>query len=308
MTTFINTSVTAPSISHDIFIFDDVSGYFVTATVGDISHNTITFGNGNFDSVTTEVGDISHNTIALGNGDFDLVQVFGSSSHDAIALGNGVSDGVTVGGSSRRDAIALGNGGDDFVVVGGSSRHDAISLGNGIGDSVRVFGGSSHDLIIVGNGNLDQITLNAPSSGTATGGDTIITGTGNSDTVNVAAHTLADTFGFALGTGATALSQTIVTGARVGDQVAVGNNSGLVLTNGEGLGNTLVQKGAVGGLTTVNGFITFLGVLTKGDTYTADSGGNTFIVTDTSNGHVCGVEIVGVFEHNSIAHHQLTLG
>jgi hypothetical protein len=48
--------------------------------------------------------------------------------------------------------------------------------------------------------------------------------------------------------------------------------------------------------------------LTTGDTYTADSGGDTFIVTDTLSGKVGGVELVGVFEHNSLSGHILTLG
>jgi hypothetical protein len=50
--------------------------------------------------------------------------------------------------------------------------------------------------------------------------------------------------------------------------------------------------------------------LTTGDTYTADSGGNTLVVTDTLSGKVGGIEIVGVFENNSIAanSHILTLG
>ena len=170
-------------------------------------------------------------------------------------------------------------------------------------------GTSTNNQIIFGNGNNDAVTL--PSGA---GGDTIVTGTGNSDTVQVGAHSPnnPDTFGFALGTGSTALSQTTVTGAQAKDQVAVGNSSGLVLTS-NGLGNTLVQDGATAGtLNTVNDFINFLlshGGLTKGDTYTADSGGDTFIVTDTSNGHVGGVEIAGIaFESNSITGHILTLG
>jgi len=129
--------------------------------------------------------------------------------------------------------------------------------------------------------------------------------------VNVATHTNADTFGFALSTGGTASSQTTVTGAQAGDHVAVGNSSGLVLTKPNGLGNTLVQEGAIAGLNSVNTFITYLGSyggLTKGATYTADNGSSTFIVTDTQNGNTGGVQIVGVFEHNSITHHVLTLG
>jgi hypothetical protein len=208
--------------------------------------------------------------------------------------------------------ITFGDGNGDFVTAATTDfSNNTITFGDGAGDyvSVSVIDGSTstNNQIILGNGNNDSVTL--PSGD---GGDLIITGTGNSDKVQVGTHpnTNPDTFGFALGTGATALSQTTINGALAGDQIAVGNSSGLV-TGSNGLGNFLVQDGALAGLNTVNDFINYLtshGGLTKGDTYTADSGGDTFIVTDTASGKVGGVEIVGAFENNSVSGHILTLG
>jgi hypothetical protein len=304
--------LSAPSVSDDVFVFDNVSGYFVDATTGDVSSNTITFGDGNGDSVTADVGDISHNTITFGGGSGDSVLSAGDISSNKISFGNGNGDEVNSGfdsGDISSNKISFGDGNGDEVNAGNNISNNKISFGNGNGDFVSTFGSfstSTNNQIIFGNGNNDTVTL--PSGA---GGDIIITGTGNSDTVQVGAHTSADTFGFALGTGATALSQTTVTGAKAGDQIAVGNSSGLVVTN-SGLGNTLVQDGAITGITTVNGLISYLnshGGLTTGDTYTADSGGNTFVVTDTQSGKVGGIEIVGVaFEHNALANHVLTLG
>src|SRR5262249_40042903 len=93
MATFINQSLSATSVSKDKFIFDDVNGYFVNATVGDMSQNTITFGNGNFDRVFAN-GDISKNTITFGDGVTDFVTAFGNISQNTITFGNGDSDQV----------------------------------------------------------------------------------------------------------------------------------------------------------------------------------------------------------------------
>jgi hypothetical protein len=191
------------------------------------------------------------------------------------------------------------------VQIVGSIDHDTITLGNGSNDLVLA-SGSGHDLIIVGNGNNDQIILNFVFSGTAIGADTIITGTGSSDTVTVAAHTNADTFGFSLGTNGT--SFTTVTGAQAGDHVAVGNSAGLVLTDPNGLGSTLIQASTTD--TTLASFIQSLGALTDGHTYVGfnQTAQETFIVTETQSGQTGAVEIVGqAFANNSIAGHVLTL-
>ena len=70
MATFINTSLTAPSVTKDTFTFNNDSNYFVNATVGDISQNTITFGNGGGAAVDGE-NNISQNTITFGDGGDD---------------------------------------------------------------------------------------------------------------------------------------------------------------------------------------------------------------------------------------------
>jgi hypothetical protein len=207
--------------------------------------------------------------------------------------------------AAAANTITFGNGVRDIVSVSGSIDHDAITFGNGAGDAVTVGGGSGHDLIIVGNGDADEITLNVP-SGTATGGDTIITGTGFFDAVGVAAHTNADTFGFSLGTNGT--SFTTVTGAQAGDHVAVGNSAGVVLTDPNGLGSTLIQASTTD--TTLASYISSLGTLTNGDTYVGfnQTVKETFIVTATQSGQTGAVEIVGqAFAHNSIADHALIL-
>ena len=79
MTTFINQSLSAPSVSKDKFIFDDVNGYFVIPNVGDISSNKITFGNGLFDFVGA-AGNISQNTFTFGDGVGDSVRVSATSA------------------------------------------------------------------------------------------------------------------------------------------------------------------------------------------------------------------------------------
>ena len=157
------------------------------------------------------VGNLSDNTITFGQGSGDHVSVFGDLIHNTITFGNGNGDYVT---------NIVGFVGFFFA---GQSSSNTIIMGNGTGDSVNL--------------------------GSGAGGDIIITGTGL-DTVAVRSHTNADTFGFALGTGISALSQTTVTGARATDKIGVGNSSGLVLTS-NGLGNTLVQDGAIAGLSTV---------------------------------------------------------
>jgi len=208
---------------------------------------------------------------------------------------------VVVDGNSSHDTFTFGDGARDLLAAG-SIDHDTIILGNGDLDVVSV-GGSAYDLIIVGNGNFDHITLN--SSGTAIGGDTIVTGTG-SDAVQVGAHTNPDTFGLSLGT--TGTSFTTITGAQAGDHVAVGNSAGIVLTDPNGLGSTLIQAATTA--TTLASYITSLGPLTNGDTYVGfnkDPTVNaTFIVTQS--GQIGAVELVGhAFDHNSIAGHFLTL-
>jgi hypothetical protein len=161
--------------------------------------------------------------------------------HDSIILdGGGI---VAAGGSGSYDTISIGDGNGDEVSVRGDSSYDTITLGDGFFDRVSVVGNTDHDTIIVGNGPGDTITLNSNLSGTATGGDTIITGTGASDSVTVAAHTNADTFGFFAGDlNIENNSQfTTITGAQAGDQVAVGNSAGLVLSGADSLGSTPMQ-------------------------------------------------------------------
>jgi hypothetical protein len=270
--------------------------------------------------LVSAIAAISNDDITFGNGNGDFVQLVGyGADAGAAAIGGGTAAALAkIDQNSQMSdyCIVYGDGNGDFLSASNTDfSNNTIAFGNGAGDYVSVSdsfsitGGSTStdNQIIFGNGNNDPAIL--PSGA---GGDTIITGTGNSDTVQVGTHpnTNPDTFGFALGTGATALSQTTVNGALAGDQIAVGNSSGLVLTS-SGLGNTLVQDGNIAGITTVNGFITYLtshGGLTKGDTYTADSGGDTFIATDTLTGKVGGIEIVGAFENNSLSGHILTLG
>ena len=103
MATFINTSLTAPSVTKDTFTFNNDSNYFVNATVGDISRNTITFGDGSRDQVTA-AGDISQNTITFGNGGDDNVRALGISK-SIITFGNGAFDEVIAGGSIDHNTI-----------------------------------------------------------------------------------------------------------------------------------------------------------------------------------------------------------
>jgi len=170
---------------------------------------------------------------------------------------------------------------------------------------VSIDGGSDHNTIIVGNGNFDDVTL-AALSGTAIGADTIITGTGSSDTVNVAAHTNADTFGFSLGTNGTSFTK--ITGAQTGDQVAVGNSAGLVLTDPNGLGNTLVNEGSNSSWTSLALFIQAIAAM-PGDTFMGNNGTDTFIFTDTANGQTGAIELAGVFSgaNSTISNHVMTL-
>ena len=127
----------------------------------------------------------------------------------------------------------------------------------------------------------------------------ITTGIEANDLVSVQAHTNPDTFAFALGTGVGG-NFTTVSGAAVGDHVVV---------NGGQLGGTLIQASTPTSATDLATFITSLGPLTKGDTYAGfnQSANETFIVTDTHDGQIGGVEITGhAFAHNSIAGHVLT--
>jgi hypothetical protein len=114
----------------------------------------------------------------------------------------------------------------------------------------------------------DTITLNSNLLVPLLGGDTIITGTGASDAVTVAAHTNADTFGFSLAGELNIENNsqfTTITGAQVGNQVAVGNSTGLVLSGADSLGSTLMQTSTTD--STMALFIQSLGTLTNGDTY-----------------------------------------
>src|SRR5262249_1141512 len=200
--------------------------------------------------------------------------------------------------------ITFGNGSGDTVAADGKLSNNTITLGNGFRDEVSIDGGSDHNTIIVGNGNFDDITL-AALSGTAIGADTIITGPGSSDTLNVAAHTNADTFGFSLGTNGT--SFTTVAGAQTGDHVAVGNSAGVV-TGSDGLGNTLVNEGSNSSWTSLALFIQAIATQVPGDTFVGNNGIDTFVFTDTQNGQTGAVELAGVFANNSIAGQTLTLG
>src|SRR5262249_18187686 len=266
-----------------------------------------TLGFGEFDVLKVN-GSSSHDTISIDNGDRDNLVISGGTDHDTITA-SFFTSAIEIFGGSSNDTITL----DDFsafsiVVVAGGIDHDTITVG-GQGNGVSVTGGSDDDTIIV-TGVREGITLDA-----GTGGDTIITVTGpgikflnNIDTVSVGAHTHADTFGFSLGTSGT--SFTTITGAQTGDHVAVGNSAGIVLTDPNGLGSTLIQAPTTA--TTLASYINSLGALTNGDTHVGfnkDPTVNaTFIVTETQSGQTGAVEIVGqAFDHNSIAGHFLTL-
>ncbi len=184
-----------------------------------------------------------------------------------------------------------------------------IILGNGNGDQIIVqfpTQQSGNNTFQVGNGNGDQILLSEFAGGPSAGGDHFITGTGIGDIVlAIPAHTNPDTFAFALGTGG--INFITVGRAQQLDQVVVNSSGG----NGNTLGNTLVQEAASPVGTTLAQFIAGLGPLVQGDTYVGnDSAGHTFIVTDTQNGGIGAIDIVGVsgvFTHSTISHHVLTL-
>jgi hypothetical protein len=176
-----------------------------------------------------------------------------------------------------------------------------ISFGNGAGDHVSASafdGGSS--TIIFGNRNGNVATLAG-----GNGGDVIITGTGL-DTVTVGGHSTADTFGFVLETNGS--SYTTVTGAWTGDQVAIGNLSGIVVGL-TGLGNTLASERSNSSWTTLASFIQPIATPVPGHTYMGNNGTDTFIFTDTLNGHTGAIEIGGVFSgtNSTISGHVLTL-
>jgi hypothetical protein len=126
--------------------------------------------------------------------------VNGTSAATAIAANTTSGD-----GEISDNMITFGNGNDDYVLTR-DLNSNFIRFGDGAADSVTAQS-SSDNTIILGKGNNDSVLLEAL-LGVGTGGDTIITGTGNSNAVQVGTHTSPDTFGFALGTGATALSQT----------------------------------------------------------------------------------------------------
>lgn len=63
---YVNTSITAESVTGDTITFNDIPGYFVLTT--DSETDTETTGNA---TATATVGDISNNTIRFGNGDGD---------------------------------------------------------------------------------------------------------------------------------------------------------------------------------------------------------------------------------------------
>jgi hypothetical protein len=325
----INQSLYAPSISNDIFKFDDAAGYYVVAYVGDISHNAITFGNGTGDEVAiadVAVGNITNNVITFGNGAQDSVFCgylsSGSITNDKITMGDGFNDQIiTYNGDISNDVITLGNGARDYVytVVGpGSIDNSKITLGNGAGDAVNSAGSISNDVIIFGKGANDQMYINGSSNDTIImgngqgdsvniapgyGGDHIATGTGQGDSVNVGLHTSADTFGFALGTGVvtgTLANYTTVTGAQQNDQVVVYS-----IGIGNELGNTLVLKTNVTA-TNLTEFIQDLGPLQKGTTYVGNDGHDTFIVTETQHGGIGAIDIAGVHTVGT-ANHVLTL-
>lgn len=341
MTTFKNQSVILPDVTDDTIIEDNNDNYEVFAkgvpgtdqpskvhnnkiTFGDgdhdtvqgghVSQNTITFGDGNEDKVGTL--HLTNNKIAFGDGNADavVVRILGSTGN-TITFGNGHHDKFVMDGNSINDVIRFGNGSDDQVAVpfNGASDdhftlgngandsvrvsfayHDEITLGDGSGDTVDVTDVSSSNTIVVGNGNNDEIRLNNAHDLVNNGFDTIITGTGSSDTVLVAAHTHADTFGFSLGTNGS--SFTTVTGAQKGDHVISGDN----------LGNKVVAE--PGTSPTMAFFFQFVALHSpsSGTTYIGHSTTDTFIVTD-HQGQLGAVDIVGVFNHSTVANHTLTL-
>jgi hypothetical protein len=264
-------------------------------TLYNTSGETIIFGDGSGDLVQFQAqfqsGDtIANNTIVFGNGNSDT------------AADNIPAYGVVGVNNLTNNTITFGDGQSDSF----SLQH---STWNGDGDQIYTSGStqqSGNNTFQVGNGNGDQIILSASAGGPTAGGDHFITGTGIGDQVLAfPAHTNPDTFAFALGTGG--INFTTVGRAQQFDQVVVNSSGG----NGNALGNTLVQEAASPVGTTLAQFIAGLGPLVKGDTYVGnDSVGQTFIVTDTQNGGIGAIDIVGVsglFTHSTISHHVLTL-
>jgi hypothetical protein len=96
-------------------------------------------------------------------------------------------------------------------------------------------------------------------------------------------------------------------GALADDLVAVANSWGLV-TGSNGLGNMLVDKGTEASSTTLASFIEAIAAM-PGHTYMGNNGTDTFIFTDTQNGHTGAIEMASVFSgtKSTISNHVLTL-
>ena len=321
------------NISNDIIVFGNGVGGDLVGTNGNINNDAISFGNGDLDYVSAN-SIISSDVLTFGNGTEDRVDTEGGVSNSIINFGSGPNDGVSAGyymndsvngnyitfhdraGTTAGDfvvattgignnSIAFGNGGGDNVTdhgTGATLTNNTINFGNGNDDYVMVAGPSGYNKITLGNGQNDSVTLGP--NVTNQGGDYIATGTGAGDSVIVGPHTTADTFAFALGTGASAYTTisgnpyTSGNSAQICDQIAV---------NGGQLGNTLVNVNTVSPGDTMATFISHdVGTPIAGHTYIGNNGIDTFIYTDTQTGQKGAIEVVGVFG-GSIENHVLTL-
>jgi hypothetical protein len=149
----------------------------------------------------------------------------------------------------------------------------------------------------MGDGQGDAVTIASSGSG----GDHITTGTGQGDLVTVGPHTLADTFGFALGTNGTSyttIGNQAGDGAQAGDHVVSGNNLG---------SHVVSEPGTFAGMSDFFNAVTAPSAApASGNTYIGHSTTDTFIVTDY-HGQFGAVDVFGTFNNSTVAGHTLTL-
>ncbi len=324
-------------ISGDVIVFGNNSS---DATVragsldkaGAISGDTIIFGDGTHNKVIDNQGGggISNDKIVFGTGSSNIVDassIVGTditfndhrgTGHNSVIVQDRVSNSTVDFGGGNNDnfegdtvsnsKIIFGDGNNDnlhgpsVVPLFGQTMlsNDTIQFGNGNGDSVSGYASGGNNTIILGNGNNDVIALNVRAG---LGGDYLATGIGSGDVIAVSNHTHADTFAFATFSSSLQFSNTSsgtkIYGAQSNDKIEV---------NGGDLGDTLVSKGTLPAGTTLSSFInSVVGDPAKGHTYIGTNGTNTFIETDTQNGHLGAIEIVGTFAHSTISNHVLTL-
>jgi hypothetical protein len=275
----------------------------VVSSLNGIQGNTITFGDGAGALVQNSTPpDVFNNIITFGNGAGDSLKTNSVLDKNIISFGDGIGDSLSATWGGSNNVITFGNGDNVTITIGDlaliSTNNNMITVGNG--DKVAItLGGSdaiSNNTITVGDGNNSTITLNAP----AGGGNTIVTGTGSNVTVNAGTHTIADTFGFSLGTSGAAF--TTVLGAKIND---------LVIASDAALGNTLVDGSVnVTQAATLREYIATLVFQETDSTAVAMSdvaGDVTFIVTLAANGQLGAMVINGEFDAVSITNHVLTL-